>query len=308
MRERHVTRAAAAMGIGQPAMSSALARLRQVFHDPLLIRTASGMAPTERALELERRVHEMLDLVHRVLAPTQAINDPSEIEANINISAPDSIALLFMPKLMAYLRSNAPGVQVTVRPEDNRRLRELLETGECDIAINFIRSPPQQLRSSKLYPQRVCCIVSHTHPEIKSSLTLDAFVKYSHVLWGVEPVPFPAIELMVDDALNARGLTRRAGIRIANVMLAPAIVASTDMIATVPDRVAHGSIGSLPVKILRPPLQLENADLSMFWHEKTHLDPVQSFIRRILREIAKTLRDERQREPHGAGRTRGAGQ
>lgn len=293
MRERHVSRAASAMGIGQPAMSSALSRLREVFQDPLLIRTPSGMVPTERALQLERRVHQMMEMVDTVFAPTQDIVDPRTIEASISISAPDSIALFFMPTLMSYLRRHAPGLQIIVWPEDNRRLRELLEDGVCDIAINFIKEPPQMLRSAKLYPQRVSCIVSRDHPEIRRNLTLDAYVRYPHVLWGMEPVPFPAIELMVDEALDRRGLSRTAGIRVGNGMLAPAIVAATDMIATVSDRVAHASAALLPLNVMRPPIELDGADISMYWHERTHLDPVRSFLRRKLRDTAKALRQAR---------------
>ncbi|MDP3135150.1 MAG: LysR family transcriptional regulator [Burkholderiaceae bacterium] len=286
MRESHVSRAAAAMGIGQPAMSAALARLRKVFGDPLLVATGRGMMPTQRGLELAVQARKMFELVDGMLAPPLSF-DPSSIEAHIKIAASEGIAALFMPPLMSFLRANAPGVRVSVQPSDNRRLKEYLEEGRCDLALSFVRFPPQDLRSSTLYPQRVCSIVSRSHPVIRDVLTLEHFLAYPHVSWGAEPIPHPAIEIMVDEALRALGYERQIGMRVPSLLLTPEIVARTDMIATLPERIARRSVQFLDVHIFEPPLSLGAADIGMFWHERTHRDPFSVWLRQTLRDVAR---------------------
>jgi len=290
MHERHVSRAAAAMGIGQPAMSAALARLRELFNDPLLIRTNAGMVPTQRAIEIAQHVNQIFALVDSSLSSPSAEFDLPSVQAHIHIAASEGIAFLFVPKLMERLRAQAPGIRVTVKPTDNRRLREYLEGGVCDIALSFVTSPAENLRCTKLYPQRLWCMASANHPEIAGSLSLDMFQRYPHAAWGSDPIPFPAIELMVDNALREIGMARTIGARVPNIMLLPSIVAATDMLATVPERIARSWAKTAPMQILRPPLELGAADISMFWHEKTHSDPLRMWLRGIIRKIAEELR------------------
>lgn len=278
------------MGIGQPAMSAALARLRVLFQDPLLVRTSAGMMPTQRALEISHQVKQIFTLIETSLVPVSSGFEPTQVNAHINIAASEGIAFLFMPRVMAYLRSHAPGIQVTVRPSDNRRLREYLEEDQCDIALSFVRSPPPNLRSMKIYPQRLYCIASKSHPEIRKALSLDTYLRYPHVSWSADQVPYPSIEIMVDDALRKRNLTRVIGMRIPSILSTPAVVAATDMIATVPERIARHSIAFLPIQILRSPVELGEADISMFWHEKTQRDPLRSWLRTIIRDVALDLR------------------
>jgi LysR family transcriptional regulator, mexEF-oprN operon transcriptional activator len=290
MRERHVSRAAISLGIGQPAVSSALSRLREVFQDPLLVRTARGMIPTARAMELETHVREIMRTVGLMLSPDSPSDLPEDLSGTVNISAAHGTALIFLPPLMAQLRRETPGIHITVAQRDNRRIAEYLETGECDIALDIMNAPPQLLRCVRLYPQHIRCIVSDRHPTIKRRLSLEEFVKYPHVLWDTEPVKYPVMELLVNNALRKRGLNRTAGVRVASATLAPAIVAATDMIATVSDRLAYESARTLPLIVLEPPVKLGQMDFSMYWHERTHLDPVRAYVRRAINDIAKTLR------------------
>ncbi|MGD9942852.1 MAG: LysR substrate-binding domain-containing protein, partial [Burkholderiaceae bacterium] len=201
----------------------------------------------------------------------------------------EGIAALFMPPLMAHLRVHAPGVLVNVQPSDNRRLREYLEENRAQLALSFVSAPPPKLRASTLYPQRVCCIASRNHKVIRRSLSMEDFLAFPHVSWGAEPIPHPAIETMLDEALRARGLERKIGIRVPSLLLTPEIVASTDMIATLPERLARRSLPVLPIQIFEPPLELGAADISMFWHERTHRDPFSIWLRQLLRELAQKL-------------------
>lgn len=291
MRERHVSRAAVSMGIGQPAMSAALARLRDIFGDPLLVRTGQGMVTTERAHEIAVLVREMFDLAERSLSPSASVFDPGKAQAVVTIAASEGIAWLVVPSLMRFLRCHAPGVQIRVQPSDNRRIREYLEESRSDIALSFVQSPPPNLRSSPLYPQRVCSIVSRDHPRIREQLSIEDFVAFPHVSWGTDAIPFPAIEIMVDEAVQAMGYQRKIGLRVPSLLLTPSAVASTDMIATLPERIARRQQDVLPIRIFVPPMELAPTDIRMFWHERTHRDPLMVWLRQILREEAKKLGD-----------------
>ncbi|MEO9338296.1 LysR family transcriptional regulator [Mesorhizobium sp. SB112] len=292
MRECHVTRAAVALGIGQSAMSSALGKLREAFKDPLLVRTSRGLAPTARALELEQLVHEMLNIADELYSPPANSVEPEDMEATLLITTLSGAIHTFMPPLMAHLRARAPKVQIRVEHVDNRRVGELLENGECDISIDVISTPPQQLRCVSLFPQRIMCIVGRHHPEIQDAISLQQFVKFPHVLWGTPPAPFPVIETLVDGALRREGLGRTAGIRVPSATMAAPIVATTDMIACVCDRAAYEGLESLPIQVLTPPLSLTGVDVRMYWHERSHLDPVRAYVRKTIQAIAKGLRSE----------------
>lgn len=291
MTERHVSRAAERMGIGQPAMSAALARLREIFRDPLLIKTKRGMEPTPRALELAKRVHQAMALIESASRAQQEF-DPATAEAHFRIVASEGVAQLFIPPLMKVIREHAQGVRVTVRQADVRRTSEFLREGEYDLVIAYLNKVPEELHQTVLYPQKVCVIVSRDHPSIQGRISLKQYVAFPHVLWGTEPAPYPTIELVVDAQLAKRGLARTAGIRVPNLLISPAVVAQTDMIATVPDRIAQMASQNLPLQVLTPPLALGASDLSMFWDDRMQNDSAHAWLRMTLREIAIKLKSE----------------
>lgn len=291
MKERHVTRAAERVGIGQSAMSSALARLREIFHDPLLVKTSAGMEPTARGLELARKVHEALDLIETATRGAEEFV-PAVAEGHFRILASEGVARQFLPGVMARARREAPRLRFTSRPVDIRRTHEYLRDAEGDLVIGYVRQAPQDLYQTVLYPQSVVCIAAANHPGIRGSLTLEEFVAYPHVVWGTGPVPYPTIEVMVDDILERMGVVRDVGLRVPNVLLSADVVAVTDMLAIVPQRIASDAARNLPLQILPLPFETDRADLSMLWHERVHRDPAHIWLRGVMRDVAAELRRE----------------
>ncbi|RZJ26492.1 MAG: LysR family transcriptional regulator [Haliea sp.] len=291
MTERHVTRAADRVGIGQSAMSSALARLREIFHDPLLVRTTTGMQPTARGLQLARQVQDAMALIDQAARGGRAF-EPATAEGHIRVLASEGVAQQFMPGIMARVRQQAPRLRFSVRPVDVRRTLEYLRDGEGDLVLGFVRDVPPSLHQTLLYPQDVVCIASRAHPAIRGKLSLRQFVAYPHVVWATGPVPYPTIEFMVDDALAARKLVRDVGLRVPNVLLSADVVAATDMLAVVPRRVATDACDrqGLALQILPLPFAIEAANLSMLWHERMHRDAAHTWLRGIVREVAAELR------------------
>lgn len=287
--ERHVSRAAERVGIGQSAMSNALSRLRKIFNDPLLVRTATGMQPTERALRLSCQVQEALALLHQA-GQDMVVFDPATAKHHFRILASEMVAVHFMPGIMARIRREAPGVNVSVRSVDVRRILEFLRDGEGDFLIGCVPDAPGQLHQTQLYPQQVVCITSAHHPEIQGAITLEQFVRYPHVVWATGPVSHPTVEALVDDALAQRNLTRTAGLRVPLALLSTDVVATTDMLAVVSDRIARHAVSrGLPIQILPLPLPPIDAGLSLLWHHRTHHDEALRWMRGIVRDEAAAL-------------------
>jgi LysR family transcriptional activator of mexEF-oprN operon len=286
--ERHVTRAAERMGLGQPAMSGILSKLRDIVGDPLLVRTSQGMVPTERALEVATQVREGLNLIRNALA-APARFDPAVSAKQFRVIAPDSLAFTMLPQLLAHLEAAAPQISVVFAPADVRLSRELLETDECDLVISYLPAPPEGLHASVVLHQKLCSIARVGHPDIDGTLSIDQFLAWPHLVFGAGPMPFSTIENEVDRALRARKLTRRIGARVSNILLMPRVIAATHMIATVSERTARHFAPIAPVQVLAPPIDLPEPAVVMVWHGRTQHDAPHQWLRGVIRRIAAGL-------------------
>ena len=286
--ERHVTRAAERMGIGQPAMSTALARLREVFKDVLLVKTTTGMEPTPRALDLVRRVREIADMLEGRGFEAEQF-EPATSQARWRIMASDGISRTLLPEMMALVMREAPHMRFTVQPGDPRRLSEYLRDGDFDLALSFVRSPPSELRQTVLYPQRLLCIARQDHPLINGQVSLEDFVRCQHARWGAPPVAHATMEVMVDEALDALGHARPVTLLVSNLTLLPDVVAGSDLLAVVPEHMARAAAQVLPIQLLPLPFKVASVDVSMVWHERLHHDPAHKWMRESLRDIGKRL-------------------
>lgn len=287
--ERHVTRAAERVGIGQPAMSTALAKLRLVFKDPLLVKTSTGMEPTKRALDLVRRAHESIDLLSGAERVAEHF-DPAKVDGHFRFMSSDGVANEFLPEFMQRIRQLAPNLRFTVSPGDIRRAAEYLRDGEFELVMGFFRQPSQELHQAPLYRQRLVCIASAQHPSVRDSLTFEQFTANGHVVWGAPPVPYPALETIVDEAMDERGVARRVVLRAASMSSSASIVAGTDLLAVVPERIAIESADRSRLQILRLPFPVERIDVTMLWHDRWHRDPLHAWLRSILGEVSHSLK------------------
>lgn len=284
--ERHVTRAAQAANIGQPAMSATLARLRTTLKDPLLVKTTRGMEPTPYALELAKAIKLALD----VLDAPQRLRSDFDIataETTIRVISTEAVALLFMPALMERVRREAPLLTMRWTSGDMRRAAELLREGEVDLIISSLRDIPADYYSSPLFAQRACCIARRDHPAIDRVLTMENFLRFPHVAFGVSPVMLSFVDTLVENALAGLGARRTIAATVPSFMVSPAIVASTDLLAVIPDRIAADSARRHPLQILELPFDIGALDLAMYWHVRHHTDPAHQWLRAALRESAQ---------------------
>ncbi len=288
VKERHVTRAANSMGIGQPAMSTALSKLRSIFGDPLLVKTTHGMEPTQRAIDLAHRAQDAIDLLSGDPLSSQAF-DPATTKTHLSIMASEGIVHQLIPPLMKRLEQEAPNLTLTVVPGDNRRASEFLSNGDVDYMLSFIPSPPHDLYQTMLYRHGIYCIVNKAHPKIQGSISLAQYIAGSHVTWGAYPIPTPTMEKEVDEALLKLGYTRKVAISLASMMASPSIVATSGLLAVLPEKTAFYAARHLPLQVLPLPFDVPTIDVSMLWHERCHRAPIHIWFRKVLKEVAHSI-------------------
>ncbi len=277
--ERHVSRAAARLGISQPAMSRALSRLRDMFEDPLLVRGKSGMEPTSRALELYPQIEALIRDVREIVRPVHF--DPAEATGQICIAAPDIVAYMLLPALLRRLAVEAPGLDVEIR-QWSPNWRRQLEEGTIDLTVGIPGGSEPNLHSRPLIETTWVCILRSGHPALAEPWTVEHFVALDHILVtltgrGGGPI---------DAVLAAQGLSRRIAIRVPYPLLTPLLVAETDCVLTTSEWLAAKLAPQVGLCLRPPPLPVPSLRAPMVWHRRSHGDPRHRWFRRVLAELA----------------------
>ncbi|MBE0627615.1 MAG: LysR family transcriptional regulator [Burkholderiales bacterium] len=279
--ERNVSRAAVRLHLSQPAASALLARLRELFGDPLLLRSARGMLPTPRALELLGPVRRVLDEIDAIVQPRSAF-DAASAEHTFSLSSSDYVEYALIPKLVDYLERKAPGVRLEVSPLDLPLVAKQMESGDVDLCITGLQNAPSGLHARPLYVERVVSVVRREHPGVGARLTLEEFCDLEHIRVSV---PGSGFSTQIDAALAAMGRKRRVRLAVPHFLLVPEIVARSDMISALPERLARGYEKKL--RIFEPPLEIQGFTVGEIWHERNQLDPAQQWLRDVLLELAR---------------------
>jgi DNA-binding transcriptional LysR family regulator len=285
--ERNVTHAAHRLAISQPALSAQLRQLRDMFGDPLLVPAARGMTPTPRALELQGPLRALLASVNQLVTGQQAF-DPASASDTYRIAATDSIQAAVCVPLVAAMRLRAPGTRIALFPADQPRLGEQLASGEIDLVLGTRQSLPDAVKSRPLYEESFLCLLRRGHRDAGRPLDLDTFCELDHVLVSPAGGGFSGA---VDDALARLGRRRRVVASLTSFLVAPALVAQSDLICTMPARLAH-AMGDT-VTVLPPPCEVGSFAVHMAWHARTDHDPAQKWLRRqILDSLHPPLHDQ----------------
>lgn len=281
--ERHVTRAAARLGITQPAMSHALARLRTTLADPILVRTPAGMAPTPRAEAIGASLERVLAEVAELVATPDAF-DPATSTRRFRIATSDYIELVLFPKLLARVWEEGPSIDVRV-VNLGLTMGDHLTQGEVDLGIGPLgafRSLPRGTKAQKLFDDEFVCVLREDHPFAKRRMTLDDFCALPHALVS----PSGQSGSYVDAALAKLGRTRRVAVELPHFLVAPHIVRETDVVLTLAKRLADVLAPMLGLRRVPTPIEVPGFTMSMVWHERNHADPAHVWLRGALTKVA----------------------
>jgi len=278
--ERHVTRAAARVGLSQSATSHALARLRELYDDPLLVRNGRALVLTPRAAQLLPALQRGLGELESAIAGEPEF-DPSTVRRTFNIVMSDYLQGLVMGPLLQQLATRAPGVDLSVVVFPN--IRELIDTGAADLALTVRLPETRGLSEEWLFEDDFICMVRRDHPQIKRAPSLEKYLAQRHVV--VAPSGTPGS--LVDTVLAQRGLQRRVALRVTNFLIAPVVVCETDFVNTMPARLARQLAKTYPVRLLPAPVALPKFDYCMFWHPRVEHDPAQRWLREFIAQVSK---------------------
>lgn len=284
MEERNVSRAAQKMFITQSAMSHVLQRLRQQLDDPVLVKTPQGMKPTQRALALVEPVASILNEVEQVIRGSKEFS-PATTQRRFTIATNDYVEFCLLPPLMRSVSRQAPNVEIHL-VQTSGSLREAADAGEVDLVIGFdvILDSTPYVRRERLYTDRIVALARRDHPDFPTNEpTLEQFVAAKHMLMSRRE----AGTGIIDDWLERRGLARTVSLVVPNFLSAPWIVASSDLVFSLPLRIAEHFVRLAPLRILEIPIEFPTYDLLMVWRSLQDREPAHAWLRREIVEICR---------------------
>ena len=294
LREQNVTKAADQLGITQPAMSNSLRRLRQLFDDPLLIRTSQGMTPTERAVELQPLVRNIIASVEQAVQPSAEF-DLAESDRVFRIMASDYAESTLIPELLGEIRHIAPHIRLDILTPSDVTFQDV-EKGKVDMAINRFDYLPQSFHQVNVWRDNFTCLMSNDNP-ILQDFNLDSYLDAHHI-WvsktgmgiGVGMNPSDTQRLgWVDEALGDIERKRHIRVFTRHYQVAALLAEQPDLIATMPRQAAllHVKNGKLTVK--PPPFPIVPIELKMAWSPLLHHNPGHTWMRRLIVEVAQKI-------------------
>jgi DNA-binding transcriptional LysR family regulator len=276
--EHNVTRTAERLNFSQPSISVHLAKLRDIFGDPLLLPGPRGMQPTARAEALREPLREALDALERAVAP-EAPFDPVAAVNSWCVAATDySESAVLLPAL-GGLRQAAPGTRLAVVELAPSRIARQAERGEIDIAFHITDEAPSGMRRRALFTERYVLVGRAGHPMLRKRLTPVQFCQLEHVIVSPDGGGFRGV---TDTALATVGLTRRVVISVPHFLFMKSVLASTDLVAMLPERLVRDGAG---FEVVEPPVDVPGYELSMLWHERSHRDPAHQWLREYIANV-----------------------
>ncbi len=294
LRERNVTQAAHQLNLSQPAMSNGLRRLRDLFDDPLLVRTSDGMTPTERALELEPVVREVLTTIDKAVQQRSAF-DPLAADRVFRIMASDYAESTLLPAVLGQLRTQAPGITLDVMTPSDVSFLDV-ERGKVDMVINRFDAMPQSFHQIHLWDDSFTCLLNPDNPVLED-FSLDNYLQAKHV-WvsktgmgvgvGVNPDDVQRLG-WVDTALARLGKKRQIRVFTRHYQAAMTLAAESDLIVTLPTRAAELKRDDPGVVLREPPLAIPPLELKMAWSPLLQHNPANRWLRKLITRTAREL-------------------
>jgi DNA-binding transcriptional LysR family regulator len=285
LEERNVTRAAARVGLSQSATSHALGRLRDLLDDPLFVRTAGGLSPTTRAEAMAPQLASALAHLEDAFFAPPAF-DPATAHRTFQLGTSDYTEHIIVPEILARLSRAAPRMNLWMRPAPEDPAAALAQ-GQLDMIIGPSNQPglSDTLLSEALWNDDFVVVVRRGHPLARGKLTLERFAAARHALIAPHGRP----RGVVDDELEARGLSRRIAFSTPNFLVAPQMVAQSDLVITLPYRVGRAFAEIYPLTLLDPPFAVPGFAISMFWHARRSNDQAHRFLRAQFEEAVRAL-------------------
>jgi DNA-binding transcriptional LysR family regulator len=294
LEETNVTKAAGKLGITQPAMSNGLKRLRDLFGDPILIRTSTGMTPTERALELRPVVREALAIIERTVLPQEDFN-ALDTDRVFRIMTSDYGESTLIPAVLTRLHQLAPNLRLDILTPSDVTFSDV-EQGKVDMAINRFDQMPSSFHQKTIWFDNFACLMSVDNPAAKE-FTLDSYLASEHI-WvsktgmgkgvGINPREVQRFG-RVDEALDYLGVQRNIGVFTRHYLVAVLLAEQPNLIATVPSRLARLQHDNPRIVLKKPPFPIPPFELKMAWSALLQHNHAHRWLRQLILDTAQTI-------------------
>lgn len=286
-RTRSTTRAAEQLHLTQPAVSNALKRLRLLFTDVLFVKTATGMDPTPRADGIAALIDEGFASIRLAVQAGQAFN-PATATRTFRLYVSDIGQSVFIPPLAAKLSKIAPNIRITAQYVPLETAQQMMKLGQLDLALGNFTGLHSDFIQQKLFNETYVVLVRKNHPEIGVKLSIEQFFSTQHVIYTPTLGSHVRFEAELDAMAAKSGKARNVALRLSHSFGIDRVVASSDLIACVPSRVAN--VLSDDVRAVALPMEIAPVDISQFWHERCHRDDGHQWLRSLIYEM---FHDER---------------
>ena len=281
--EGSVSRAAQKLFLSQPAISHALARLRDQFNDPLFVRHGRKMIPTERCELIYPKITTGLEALNSTLKSEQ-VWDVKNVQRTFNLGFRDILETLYFPKLIAHLQSQAPGIKIHSRSVPNHEIPVALQSGELDLAMDTLFATPEYVRNAHLVNDEFVMLCRENHP-ITENCNLASYKQWPHVVAALKDTDIN----LVDNALTAQQMYRNVVLRCENFYGAVEVVCNSDLIMTIPKIAAVQFTRHLPVVTLKLPLALPQLSVHLYWWTASESDPGIMWLKQQIAEISESI-------------------
>lgn len=279
---RSTTLAAANLGLTQSAVSNALNRLRSSLGDPLFVRTSAGMVPTPRAEEISAPLRASIEQIRRTLGHHPEFS-PETSDRRFRIYMSDVGQMVLLPGLMETLQRQAPNVSLdTVAPAGSRPREAAMSSGDVDLALGYFHDFQGPFHVQSLFREHYVCMVRADSGLVGEHLDLEQYARLPHAVYTPQGGGHEVQERAIETALSCHGIQRRIVLRAAHFLGFTRVVASIDVLTTLPSRLAQACAALTPVRIFPAPFDIPVFEISQFWHKRFHQDPGNRWLRRLI--------------------------
>ncbi|MEM5338169.1 LysR family transcriptional regulator [Paraburkholderia azotifigens] len=275
---RSVTRVAEQLGQSQPTISIWLGRLRETLQDPLFIRTPGGMAPTPQADALIGPCREILESLRRFVA-WEIEFDPATAQRRFRICMTDASHITLLPRLLAHVRAQAPGIRLEAARIDGNTERAL-ESGEADLAIGYVPWLSGGIYQQQLYQQDWVCLTNRHHARIRTRLGLKQYRTEGHVV-----IESGTGAQLLEQALARERVERDVVLQLPGFLGLGTIVQTTDLIATLPRHIGETLAQASDLAVHACPIPVEGFAVRQHWHARYHHEAGNRWLRGVVMQL-----------------------
>jgi DNA-binding transcriptional LysR family regulator len=287
--ECSVSRTAEIIGQAQPTVSLTLKKLRELLHDPLLVRSGNGYVPSEKGLELRDAMRDILQSINSHLVPAHAF-EANTSTRTFRIVATNCLSSVFLPPLIASIGQSAPGVNIVVMPMPGpAEFHHQLADGTIDAVIGNWPEPPQHLRIAPLLETDVVCVMrsSHRLARRQHAIPMEDYLREGHI----SPTPTEQAQFSpIDGRLAALGLKRDIKVCVPEYAISPYVLAQSDLLFTTGRPFAEQIAQTFPFAVVEAPPEFGPMQFYLLWHDCKHDSAAHIWLRQMIRQVAAGIR------------------